>query len=185
MVGGVPKGSITVEIRDHESSLISGGISYILYDDSSPWNAICNSGSSSSNSYTFDNLEAGTYNIESYKYNNYSLQSYYAAKVDISLSEGQNKSVTIYTSAIAVCLVDSNNNFIPSDGLEYVLYLEDGSGNWRYIKTVAAPSNNYTFTKIPSGIYNVEAYTNGYYRGTAVDIYVAPKVLVPRIIVAN
>ena len=179
------KASITVETRDHNSNLISGGISYILYDDSNPWNEKSNSGGSSSNSYTFNDLEAGTYNIESYKYNDYSLQGYYAAKVDINLSEGQNNSITIYTSAIAVCLVDSNNNFIPSDGLEYVLYLEDGSGNWRYIKTVAAPSNNYTFTKIPSGIYNVEAYTNGDYRGTAVDIYVAPKVLVPRIIIAN
>lgn len=105
--------------------------------------------------------------------------------MDISLSENQNKSVTIYTSAIAVCTVDSNNNFIPSDGLEYVLYLEDKSGTWQEIKTVAAPSNNYTFTKIPSGIYNVEAYTYGDPRGTAVDIYVAPQELVSRIIVAN
>ena len=105
--------------------------------------------------------------------------------MDITVSEGQSKDVTIYTSAISVSTKDSNGNLISGDGLEYVLYLEDESGSWRYIKTVAAPSNNYTFSKIPSGIYNVEAYTYGNPRGTAVDIYVAPKELVSRIIIAN
>jgi len=178
------KASITVETRDHNSTLISGSFSYILYDDSNPWNAIVNSGSSSSNSYTFDDLEAGTYNIESYKYNDYSLQGFYGTKVDISLSEGQNKSVTIYTSAISVCTKDSNGNLISGDGLSYCLYLEDGSGAWHKIREVPAPSNNYTFTKIPSGTYNIEAYTNSTHRGTIIDVYVAPQDSISREIVA-
>ena len=184
IVMGIPKASITVVTRDHNGSLISGGISYILYDDSNPWNAICNSGSSSSNSYTFDDLEVSTYNIESYKYNDYTLQGFYGTKIDISLLEGQNKNVTIYTSAISVCTKDSNGNLISGDGLSYCLYLEDGSGAWHKIREVPAPSNNYTFTKIPSGTYNIEAYTNIIHRGTIIDVYVAPQESILREIVA-
>jgi hypothetical protein len=182
MVGAMSSISITVETRDYNENIISGSFSYILYNDNDPdpWTYNCDSGNSTSNRYTFD-LQAGTYNIESYQYDDYTLPAYYGAVADITVTEGQSKEVTIYTSALAVCTVDSNN-FIPSEGLKYELYLKNYSGLWQLINTVTPGSNNYTFAEIPAGIYKVKAYTNDNFRGEAVDINVPPKELVPQII---
>ena len=85
-------GSITVTTKDISGNLISGSKNYILYDDASPnWNVI-DSAITSLNSYTFTGLSAGTYNVESYKSD---MTIWYGVVVDISLSTGQNKSVTI------------------------------------------------------------------------------------------
>ena len=72
--------------------------------------------------------------------------------------------------SITVTTKDSSGNLISGSGLEYVLYKEDSGGTWQYIKTVAAPSNTYKFSDLSAGVYNIEAYTSGTYRGTAVDI---------------
>jgi len=166
------KTSITVETRDHNSTLISGSFSYILYDDSNPWNVICNSGSSSSNSYTFNNLDSGTYNVESYKYNDYSLPGFYGVATDIAVSEGQSKNVTIYTSAISVCTKDSNGNLI-SGSTKYILYDDPG---WNVIDWEITTSNPYTFTGVAEGTYNVESYDSDMqpHYGTVIDISLSP-----------
>jgi len=64
------------------------------------------------------------------------------------------------------------------------LYLKDQNGQWSELKTVNGSNNNYTFTKIPSGEYLIEAYTYGNPRG-AVITYVAPKSIVSVQIVAT
>jgi len=110
------------------------------------------------------------------------LPAYYGTAVDINISEGQSKDVIIYTSALAVCTIDGNNNFIPNEGLKYELYLKNASGIWQLIETVTPGTNNYTFTEIPAGIYKVKAYTYDNFRGEAVNINVPPKELVPQII---
>ena len=114
MVSTIPSTSITVETRDHNNDPISRSFSYILYDDNDPdpWTYNCDSGNSTTNGYTFSDLNAVTYNIESYQYYDYILPAYYGSVADINITEGQSKEVTIYTSALAVCAVDNNNVFI-------------------------------------------------------------------------
>ena len=98
------------------------------------------------------------------------------AAIDSSGSRESNYSTsdTGYASSvygsISVSTKDSSGNLISGSGLEYVLYKEDSGGTWQYIKTVAAPSNTYKFSDLAAGVYNIEAYTSGTYRGTAADI---------------
>ena len=60
---------------------------------------------------------------------------------------------------IFLLLTASKNKSTSWDGLFYSLYLEDGSRTWHNIREVPTPSNNYTFTKMPSGTYNIEVYS--------------------------
>ena len=123
----------------------------------------------------------GSWQTSTYYYDYYATPGttyYYFVKAATS-SSGANASdyssyntgyPSIVYGSITVTSKDSNGNLISSNGLEYVLYKEDSGGTWQDIKTVAASSNSYKFSNLSAGVYDIEVYTNGTYRGAAANI---------------
>ena len=71
-----------------------GDLSYILYDDSSPWKKIADSGDSRANEYTFSGLDSGTYNVEAYKYKQWTT-GYLGNNRDMDVSVGQHQTESV------------------------------------------------------------------------------------------
>jgi len=72
----------------------TGDLSYILYDDSSPWKKIADSGDSRANEYTFSGLDSGTYNVEAYKYKQWTT-GYLENNTNMDVSVGQHQTESV------------------------------------------------------------------------------------------
>jgi hypothetical protein len=157
----VSKGSITVTVKYPGGSAVTPDTA-ILYDSGGDEIKRLNP---TSNTYTFTDLNAGTYHTDAYKDN-----MWIGDKTDINLNPGEGKSVTITTlyKRNLEANVYYNDGSTPIEDATVIVYSWDGYKNtWNYeYRGITNSQGKVTFSSWPTSIsgemYKLEVTHDGY-----------------------